>query len=342
MSTRVEILKQLADGKYHSGEALGVRLGFSRAAIHKHIEQLARLGVEIERKGGLGYRWRQPTPPLEVDRIIGALPEDCKKQIASIEVHETISSTSAYLKKQIPSISDNALHVCLAETQSAGQGRRGRAWQATPYQNILFSCAWCSEQGLAPLSGLSLVAGLALIEALHSDISAGLGLKWPNDLLYDDRKLAGILLDVSGESMGPSTVVLGMGINVYLDQRTRRSIDQSCIDMHEITDTFVERNALVARLLERITHYRDQFMREGFEIFRKAWEKVHAYQDRPVQLSCGNRHVQGVAVGIDAHGSLLLRDAHGDTRAYHSGEISVARLVPQSNNTEKMANEFTD
>jgi BirA family biotin operon repressor/biotin-[acetyl-CoA-carboxylase] ligase len=354
MSTRDALLKLLADGAFHSGTLLGERLGVSRAAVNKAIQALVEDGLDIHRLSGRGYRLGEPFVPLsaEVIRVqLGGAPR--------LELLEATDSTNQQLLRSLAA--DESGSVCLAEAQSAGRGRRGRQWLATPYHNILLSIAWRFESGPAGLAGLSLAAGVAVLRALDAfgvpdgrsrhpapdrDVEVpraqdaqerpsrgtdtslcGVGLKWPNDILMDGRKLAGLLVDLRGEAAGPSLAVLGLGLNVYLGAHEAASIDQPWAALREVLPGPVDRNRLAALLVQQLTVMFREFERHGFAAFREEWERRHLYCNQPVLMHAGHEDVSGVVEGIDAHGGLRVRDAAGELRIFHSGEVSL-RAAP--------------
>jgi len=322
MSTRHALLKLLADGAFHSGPVLGERLGVSRAAVNKAIQSLVESGADIHRVSGRGYRLGEPFVPLSETPIRALLAE---RQIqADVEVLEEVDSTNRQLLRT-PDLSGG--RVCLAEAQSAGHGRRGRGWVATPCHNILMSMSWRFETGPASLAGLSLAAGVAVLRALEEFGVHDTGLKWPNDILRDGRKLAGLLIDLRGEASGPSLAVLGLGLNVHLAPNEVALIDQPWIALRECLPAPVDRNRLAGLLVLHLDAMFRRFEHGGFESFRAEWERRHLYAGQPVRLQSGHEDVHGTAAGIDAQGGLRVQLAGGELRIFHSGDVSL-RVAP--------------
>ncbi len=316
MSTRAEILRLLADGQFHSGTDVGRALGISRAAVCKGIKSLTQRGVDIHRLSGRGYRLQVPFRPLDADAIARHLSAP-----AHFPLHllDEVDSTNQHLLRVRDELVSGT--VCLAEAQSAGRGRRGRSWASTPYSNIIMSIAWRFDAGPAALAGLSLAAGVAVVEALHAEGVEGIGLKWPNDILAQGRKLAGLLVDVRGEMAGPCWAVLGLGLNVHLGAREAALIEQPWIDLRAL-QVSPDRNRLAAAL---ITHLHAMFARfecEGLAPFLPAWHKHHLYAEQAVRLLQGETVHEGTVVGVDADGALLVRTASGVQR-FNAGEISL-------------------
>ncbi|HEX9625984.1 MAG TPA: bifunctional biotin--[acetyl-CoA-carboxylase] ligase/biotin operon repressor BirA [Acidiferrobacterales bacterium] len=317
MTTRIELLRILSDGNFHSGTDLGRTLGLTRAAISKAVGRLGAAGLTIHRVAGRGYRLAQPCAPLDAGRIRAAL---ARSDIA-IEVYDEIDSTSLHLLRCPADSVDR--RVCLAEFQTGGRGRRGRAWMASPYQNLMLSMARRFDGGPARTAGLSLAAGVAVAHTLREYGAAGVGIKWPNDLLWQGRKLAGILVDLRGEADGPTLAVIGVGVNGALSEREAAAIDQPWVALAGITGAAVDRNRLAALLIDALAEMFERFAREGLGPFRADWERYDFYAGRRVRLEAGGEHFDGEAAGIDAQGALLLRDARGGLRAFHAGEVSL-------------------
>ncbi len=328
MSTRHALLRLLSDGHFHSGTHLGQALGVSRAAVCKTIKSLGEAGVHIHRVSGRGYRLEQAFAPLDQPRILAELQRLAPQPAIPLilEILEETDSTSSHLLQG--AADERGARACLVEVQRQGRGRRGRHWVATPWHNILLSMAWRFEQGPAALTGLSLAAGVASLRALQDVGVSGVGLKWPNDLLWRERKLAGLLVDLRGEAAGPCTAVVGLGLNVYLDPRDAAAIDQPWVDLHTLLPQTIDRNRLAALLIH---HLREMFVRfeaEGLAAFRDEWQAHHCYAQQRVRLLQGDTQMEGEVQGIDEHGALLLRDAGGALRCFHSGEISLRGALP--------------
>jgi len=318
MSTRHALIKLLADGAFHSGPVLGERLGVSRAAVNKAIQSLVENGADIHRVSGRGYRLGEPFVPLSQSQICALLAE--RQTQFDIEVFDEVDSTNQQLLRSTDMVSGR---VCLAESQSAGRGRRGRGWVATPCHNILMSMSWRFETGPAGLAGLSLAAGVAVLRALEEFGVRDAGLKWPNDILRDGRKLAGLLIDLRGEASGPSLVVVGLGLNVHLAPNDAALIDQPWISLRESLSAPVDRNRLAGLLVLHFGEMFRVFEKSGLETFRNEWEHHHLYTGKAVCLHSGQGDVFGTVEGIDTNGGLCVRVEGGVRRTFYSGDVSL-------------------
>jgi BirA family biotin operon repressor/biotin-[acetyl-CoA-carboxylase] ligase len=210
--------------------------------------------------------------------------------------------------------------LVLAEQQTAGRGRRGRKWVSPFAQNVYYSLVLRIEAGLRQLEGLSLVVGLAVMQALRESGVRGAGLKWPNDVLVGQKKIAGILLELVGDPADICHVVLGIGINVNMQRADE--VDQQWTSVQLETGFPVDRNALVAQLGLQLQGYLDQHRKGGFVALQEEWEQNHAWQGRPVSLIAGVNQVDGVVLGVDRQGALRL-DVDGVEKIYSGGELSL-------------------
>lgn len=323
MVGRRQLLNLLADGAWHSGEELAAALGISRAAVWKNLESLkSQLGIELHAVRGRGYRFARPLELLEDASIRSALSMRGQALVSAIEIHDTLDSTNSHLMAYQADALDSG-HVCLAERQTAGRGRRGRHWVSPFASNIYLSLFWRYPLAPAELSGISLAAGLAVVRGLEQLGITGVGLKWPNDLLYGQRKLAGLLLEVAGEQGGPSRVVLGLGLNVLMPESEAQAIDQPWVDLYGLPGgDAVSRNRLVAAMLENLAVVLSDFESQGLAPLVDEWRRHDLYHGQRICLQMGSRQVEGIHRGIDMTGALILETATG-IEVHHGGEVSL-------------------
>ncbi|MET0025597.1 MAG: bifunctional biotin--[acetyl-CoA-carboxylase] ligase/biotin operon repressor BirA [Sedimenticola sp.] len=324
MDTRFEIIRLLSDGHFHSGEELAERFGVSRAAIWKHLTHIRdRMDIKLFAVKGRGYRLAEPLELLNESLIRSGLSDQAQGLLDRLEIHDQIDSTNSYLMEKQAEKDSASGHVCIAEQQTSGRGRRGREWVSPYGSNIYLSIGWHYGLGLADLSGLSLAAGIAVARSLEAVGIEEVGLKWPNDVLWQDRKLAGLLLEVSGEHTGPSRVVMGLGLNTRMSEVQGKEIDQPWIDLASLPGgSGVSRNRLISTLLENLLSTLSRFEYDGLDPEIEEWRRLDLYHGKPVALQMGKRRIEGVHKGIDAAGALLL-ESEGQTRPYHGGEVSL-------------------
>ena len=312
------LLNELSNGAYHSGARLGEALGISRAAIWKQVERLRAMGVEVHSVTGKGYRLPQGLKMLTHVDILKHLGEDAHAWKDRLTVLFSTTSTNAEVLSQYSSRSDHC--VVVAEHQTQGRGRRGRTWVSPVGANIYFSMSVEFESGVAAVEGLSLVVGLSLLRALDSLGCAGVGLKWPNDLLVDGKKIAGVLLEMTGDVTGPCNVVIGIGLNVKMPQSFALDIGQPYTDLCAHMRDAPDRNRVVATMIKHLDAALEIFRAEGFEPFRQEWEARDVYSGCMVELSAGRSSLQGRVAGLTSAVGLRLDTVDGE-KVVTGGEI---------------------
>lgn len=314
------ILRLLADGRFHSGEALAEQFKVSRSTIWNALKDAETLGIEVFSVRGRGYKLPQAFTLLNEDSILNAVCEI--KTWLSLEIHDYLESTNTYLMQKLNSGQVNA-NCVVTHLQTKGRGRRGRSWHAGLGASLTFSLLWRFQCGAAALSGLSLAVGVALIRALHGIGIFQAQLKWPNDVLINHEKLAGILIELQGDMDGPSSAVIGIGINLNLPDKVKQHIDQPVIDLASTTQQPINPNILLGDLLKHLTDVLRDFEHNGFKNLRNEWMQHHAYHLQQVRmLMPDGREIQGIVQGIAEDGTLLVKTANGLQR-FTSGEISL-------------------
>lgn len=305
------LLNLLSDGRFHSGEELGALLGVSRSAVWKRLEGLERdFGVVVQRVRGRGYRLEEPLSVIAPRESSGVWP---------LDVLFTIDSTNAEVLRRL-SAGAVAPFAVLAERQTAGRGRRGRQWESPFGANLYYTLGISVRGGAKELEGLSLVVGLAVARAIKVLGVAGVGLKWPNDVLVGGKKIAGILLELTGDPADICSVAIGIGVNVNM--RAAMSIDQPWTSLREALGGGVDRNDLLAALESELLGGLSRHQEMGFSASREEWESLHLWQGRQVVLSTASTSVTGIALGIDDQGALRLMVDGKETR-YSGGELSL-------------------
>lgn len=333
IDTFKQVIQTLSDGEFHSGADLGKSLGLTRSAIWKLTQQFKSYGIEFESVTGKGYRIPGGFSLLDIQKIQAGLrpatslsssPSSASSALPypEIEIWDTLASTNDYLMDKGSSQDKNL--CCLAERQTHGKGRQGKTWASPFGSNIYFSLLWHFNADLSELSGLSLVTAIALTKVLNQwGIEADLGLKWPNDVLWKKQKLAGVLIEVSGETQHRSRAVIGIGINVRMPKESGKKINQKWTDISQITGETIDRNLLVASLLTELIVSLEKFQKDGFSVFMKDWQALDLCFNQKVSLIRANEIIQGKGQGINEKGQFLLKDASNKIQSFSSGEISL-------------------
>lgn len=319
-----DLLQALADGEPVSGAALARHAGVTRAAVWKQIEALRLKGVPVDAKVGGGYRLPWPVQLLDAPSIRQCLPAAASSALGMLEVHWELDSTSSELARRNPVLDD--LAFVLAETQSAGRGRRGRAWLSPPGMNLYLSVLKRFDAGFASLSGLSLAVGVMLIRALDDLGIRTAGLKWPNDLLAGNAKLAGILVELSGEYSGPCAAVIGVGLNIRLPDSVHERAGQPVTDIAELTGgSPPDRNRVAASVVAALTEGLLAFERHGFAAFVDEYASHDLLLGKPLRILDPRGEYEAVGEGVDGRGALRVRRTDGTAITVDSAEVSVRR-----------------
>ena len=307
------LISLLADGEFHSGEQLGEKLGMSRAAINKHVQTLRDWGVDVFTVPGKGYSLPEPIQLLDSSRIVSQLDG------GNVAVLPVIDSTNQYLLERIGELKSG--DACVAEYQQAGRGRRGRKWFSPFGANLYLSMYWRLEQGPAAAIGLSLVIGIVMAEVLQGLGAEKVRVKWPNDLYLDDRKLAGILVELTGKTGDAAQIVIGAGINLTMRNVSSEVVNQGWVNLQE-AGIHIDRNALAVNLIAELRKALQTFEQEGLSPWLSRWKALDNFIDRPVKLIIGDREIFGISRGIDTQGALLL-EQDGVIKPWMGGEISL-------------------
>ena len=281
----------------------------------------------MEDNGGLEWCRQMPdSPALLIDPFrLPALLGAASGRFNVISLAECASTNTVLMQRAGEGAPSGT--VVVTDRQTAGRGSRGRNWVASPESSLTFSVLWRFPGGLERLSGLSLVVGVAVVQALTRSGATGVKLKWPNDILYDHAKLGGILVEVQGDPDNANAVI-GIGLNLRLPE----SIGEASVAalapaaLEQIVSTIPERHALFSCLLIELARAFDRFAAGGFAALRDDWHACHAWQDRPVRLLRDGRiETEGVCAGADADGALLVRTVDGLERCL-SGDVSLRPL----------------
>lgn len=240
-------------------------------------------------------------------------------------VLDSVDSTNNYLLQTLSktSITTHKLFVVVSETQTNGRGRQGRAWLSALANSLTFSILWRFDKDLAHLSGLSLVIGLAVARTLRFFSVERIKLKWPNDILFNNNKIGGILTEIRHKPNGSSFAVIGIGINFYLSGSLKSLIDQATIDLYQVTGKYLDRNLVLGSLLTELRNILVDFDLHGFQYFKEEWICNHAYEGCSVylKLPTGVR-IKGIVQGVNDDGALNLvtNDAN---HSFNIGDVSL-------------------
>lgn len=317
---RQHILSLLADGQFHSGEVIAKEVGLSRTAVAGHITQLSEWGLDVFKVKGKGYRLERPFELLSSDKIRRYVT---RNKTAVIQVESVLASTNSELKKRISVAPHNLENgdVLLAEIQTSGKGRHGRKWLAPVGGSLTFSLYWSFPDGYQSMAGLSLLVGLAVCKGLHKCGVDDTQLKWPNDVYLQNKKLAGVLIEVEGQIGATAHSVIGIGLNVCVPDG-HYDVGQPHADLASYLGYSPDRNMIAAAIIESLWELLPAFSQQGFQPFINQWQSLDLYADRTVVLRMGEKRFSGIDRGVDASGALLVETKDGLTR-FHGGEVTL-------------------
>ncbi|MCG9732363.1 bifunctional biotin--[acetyl-CoA-carboxylase] ligase/biotin operon repressor BirA [Shewanella sp. Isolate13] len=314
-SRKREILSELASGQFVSGETLASTLGVSRTAISNHISALEEYGIDIYSVKGKGYKLNGSLSLVDESLL--------KSQIANRSFYfDEVPSTNAFILKHADELVSG--DICVAEYQSAGRGRRGRVW-VSPYGcHLYFSMYWQFRQGMAQAMGLSLVVACSIVSVLQQLGIQGVGVKWPNDIYLDSRKLAGVLIEMNGQTDSECNLVIGIGLNMAMGEQHAALIDQPWSDLSG-QQSVPDKTELLVRLQKQLQLDLTEFQQSGLKPFKQRWRDADLFQNQPVKLMMGHDEIHGIYRGVDEQGAVMLESDSG-VQTYIGGEISLRKV----------------
>ncbi|MCL1052206.1 bifunctional biotin--[acetyl-CoA-carboxylase] ligase/biotin operon repressor BirA [Shewanella abyssi] len=314
-SRKRSILTELSNGHFVSGEALAVKLGVSRTAVANHISGLEEYGVDIFSVKGKGYKLSSPLSLVDESTLKNAIKQRCF-------YFDEIPSTNGFILKHADELDSG--DICVAEYQSAGRGRRGRVW-VSPYGcHLYFSMYWQFSQGMAQAMGLSLVVACSIVSVLKQLNVANVGVKWPNDIYLAGKKLAGVLIEMSGQTDSECNLVIGIGLNMTMSEQQGKSIDQPWSDLTSL-EGMPNKTALLTLLQQQLQQDLCKFQHEGLAPFQARWKEADLFNGQEIKLIIGANEVHGICRGIDKQGAVVLETAAG-LKSHIGGEISLRKL----------------
>lgn len=252
---------------------------------------------------------------LKAEKIKAAVPIELWKLIPALHIVNSIDSTNTYTLNYCKQDAKPGF-TCLAEQQTAGRGRWGRTW-VSPYACHLYLSMLWQFPVSKPLSGLSLVMGLAIVNVIRKlGVIDGLGLKWPNDVYWQQKKLAGVLIETSSIN-----TVIGIGLNVQMPEEAGADINQPWTELHKILGTAPDRNLIAGLMISELLTLLPQFAKHGLEPFLKNWQSLDIHYHQPITIQTANGQYSGIAQGVNLLGEIIIQCEDGIKRSFHSAEV---------------------
>lgn len=319
--TQLALIEILRDGLCHSGNELGLALGVSRSAIWKQINQLMAMGITIDRLPHQGYRLLNPLILLNQQDIAEQLQKEHIQHPVNIHVLNSVDSTNRYLKELALS---TTLEICCAEMQTQGRGRFGRYWHSPFGENIYCSSRWNLQCDLSRLAGLSLVTSLSVLRTINEfTADPNIKIKWPNDILWRDKKLCGSLIEIIAEPHNSTQVIIGIGLNVNTDTTQHTLPDKPWCSLFELSQQRYNRNQIIARLIINLESYINQFLKNDLNIFNDEWNQYDYLSGKHVTVTQSSGTISGIAQGISQSGELIISDTYQKIHYLSSGDASI-------------------
>jgi BirA family transcriptional regulator, biotin operon repressor / biotin---[acetyl-CoA-carboxylase] ligase len=319
MSLLKSTLSLLADGQFHSETEISHFLGLPSSILSETLIKLLESGINLEKQDNKGYRIPGGLELLNEKLIFNELGP-ANQLLNRLEILTSIDSTNNYLLAKTENIETAAV---FAERQTAGRGQFNRAWISESLgKNIALSISYHLPNKPNKLTGLSLIVGLAVVQALEEYGLKGIKLKWPNDIVYQDKKLAGILIEARLSKPGFYRIVTGIGLNIYTPTTNPHIIKRSITDICSIQNLPPQRNRLAGLLLKKILITLAEFRSKGFPAFIMSLEKLDSLKGKFIQIQTASNLLEGIANGINSQGQLRI-DIDGKPCYYSSGEIRI-------------------
>ena len=309
----LDALQNLASG---SIEEISTETRLAANDVKNTLAWLIEIGAPVKRTGSDNFQLLRPIVPLDKNIIRESIRKLDTQLANRIRVYDQVDSTNENLIAKIGKSSPHK-HVCIAEYMTAGRGRRQRPWFGGAYENVMLSVAWDFGRGVEQISGLSLAVAVVVANCLNSITEEEFRVKWPNDILWQNRKISGILIETQN-----TTAVVGIGINCAMTKNAKKDIGKPVVCLEDITGTPVDRNHLVSKLLGSLSTGLELFADRKLEPFHDEWMRLHAHTGLLVRTD-GSRQQEGTVIGIDMDGALLLQKKNREIFPVHSGEISV-------------------
>jgi BirA family transcriptional regulator, biotin operon repressor / biotin---[acetyl-CoA-carboxylase] ligase len=321
-NTKAKLIELLSPFEFVSGQNLGAALGVSRACVWKHINQLIDWGVDIQR-AAQGYKLNEALILLNHQKI-SAHYEKLGKDLPKAHLFYELDSTNSFLKS---TKHQDKKVLCLAEKQSKGRGRFGRYWHSPFGLNLYYSLKLTLDCDLSQLTGLSLVISLSLIEALGTmGFGDSLKVKWPNDIYWQDKKLAGSLIEVMAETNGLCVIIIGIGMNVNMIDLFGE-IDKPWTSLRQIMQKIYDRNVLAALFTHYIETSLDTFEQHGLAAFHDKWQQSDYLANKRLTIKSHQQTLTGMANGIDDKGQLIIIDDNGKWHYCNSGDTTLSSMM---------------
>lgn len=310
-------------GNFVSGEALARITGLSRTAVWKRIKALQkRYGYPIESQPSLGYRLREDYIPL--DDLVPIISQESKLIGHPLFIYQRVTSTNdiAY-SMAIEGAREGTTIV--ADSQEKGRGRLGRKWESPPGVNLYMSVILRPPIPPFKAHQVVFVSAVALAEAMRKVCDLKPQIKWPNDLLIDGKKVAGILTEMNAEPDRVNFIILGIGVNINMKKGMfPEGLMNIATSLREETGRVIDRARFAAILIYELERHYHLLLKKGFVPILKRWKEHSVLEGREVEVVHLSGTLRGVVLGVDSNGALLVRYKGGIEKIL-SGDVTILK-----------------
>lgn len=334
----LHLLREDASG-FISGEEISRRLHVSRTAIWKRIRHLRSLGYEIEASTRSGYRLTQSPDILSPSEIKPFLKT--KWLGKTIHYFHTLDSTNSRAYELATRGAEEG-EVVIAESQTKGKGRLGRNWYSPPHLNLYLSVILRPPLPPQKAPLITLMAAVATAEAIRHYSGLRPLIKWPNDLLLNGRKMAGLLNEIQSETDRIHFVILGIGVNLNIDSKTfPKEIGSMATSLKEETGGKVSRKAFLASLLKELEKWYALFLKEDGAVILKSWRTWAQIKGRHIKMTSFGETIEGMAIDVDSEGALIIETRHGERKKVVAGDVEYTNKAPISKHQAPKKSQFS-
>ncbi len=316
----VAALKE-ADGPV-SGELLAGRLGVSRAALWKHMEGLRAAGYVIDGSPKVGYRLMSEPDLILASALSSLLPGEFKEKVVRVDEAD---STNTLAKELASSGRLGPVGLVVAESQTGGRGRFGRRWHS-PHGGIWFSLVIRPRLSVREAGVVPLLASVVTAEAVAEATGLDVRIKWPNDLLIEGKKVAGILTELAAELGEIDYLVVGVGLNANVSFDELGDSDLAATTLMDETGRAVDRPRLIAKIVNRFLSDLAGLPKDVDKMLRR-WRARSATLGRTVTVTAAGEAFTGEAIDLDSEGGLIVVDKAGTRRVFRAGEVTLGERV---------------
>jgi len=322
---RSRLVRALREDEFQTVAQLSAALKIDEATVAGHLQQLEQDGLPLQSTDNSGFRLLERIAPIDAGNLVEELEKTAFPYVRQVELLDTVDSTSDWLSRQQSGGVDIHGKACITEFQSAGRGRRGRNWRGSPYCHLMFSMGWRFQKEAVEMTGLSLSVGVAVADSLRNLSGAPVGLKWPNDLWCCDRKLGGILVDLTTVSRAGTCAIVGIGINLHEPGLEHFDPGQPVTDLaSNAQGELPSRTMIIAVVMTAVARGLDRFGQHQFGCDRDRFNALDVFAGRKVRANSGETSLEGIGQGADELGRYCLCFSNGSVETIISGDLSLS------------------